>query len=160
MKILGIDPGSHATGYGIVSMQGAQPELLEYGCIQTRPKAPVAQRLFRIYDSLSKLLQDKKVDAVSIEEAFYAKNVKTTLALGQARGVILLASHQLGAKIFEYSPREIKKAATGNGAASKEQVQRMLQSIFAMSEVIEPADASDAVAAAYCHATRAKWGMT
>lgn len=154
MIILGIDPGTMVTGYGIINKSGSREEIIQFGSIRTSSRASFPKRLKRIYDSLSDIIQRNSIDVISLEEAFYAKNVKTTLSLGHARGVILLAAENAGIKVHEYSPREIKQSVTGNGAASKEQVQYMVQSILNYKDKIEPVDASDALAAAICHSNR------
>jgi crossover junction endodeoxyribonuclease RuvC len=151
---LGIDPGSLVTGYGIIDARNNTCEIVEYGCIRTNSKSPLPQRLSRIYHGLCLLIKNKEISEVGVEEAFYAKNVRTTLMLGHARGVILLAAENEKARISEYSPREIKKSVTGNGAASKEQVQYMVERILKAKEPILPSDASDALAVALCHINR------
>lgn len=154
MRILGIDPGTLATGYGLIEQKGNSHFLIDCGCIRTSTKFSLSKRLLKIYSELLKLIQASQASSVCVEEAFYAKNVRTTLILGHARGVILLAAETAGLDIFEYSPREIKKSVTGNGAASKEQVQFMVQRLLNIREIVEPTDASDALAVALCHAGR------
>ena len=153
MRLLGVDPGSHVTGYGIIE---SEPRLciVEYGCIRLGAKTPFPKRLAEIYDRLSGIILTNQIRTVCVEEAFFAENAKTALVLGHARGVILLAAQNAKAEIHEYSPREIKKSVTGNGAASKEQVQWMIQKILGANKPIEPLDASDALAVALCHANR------
>lgn len=153
MRFLGVDPGSHITGYGIIE---SEPRLciVEYGCIRLAAKTPLPKRLAEIYDRLTGIILSNQIGTVCVEEAFFAENAKTALVLGHARGVILLAAQNTKAEIHEYSPREIKKSVTGNGAASKEQVQWMIQKILGADRPIEPIDASDALAVALCHANR------
>lgn len=156
MRVLGIDPGTVVTGYGIIESRGTNNTLVEYGCIKTNSKSKLPRRLSNIYKGLTEIIKGKGIDAIGIEEAFYAKNVKTTLILGHARGVILLAAENTNIDIHEYSPREVKKSVTGNGAASKEQVQYMVQRILNIPQKIEPLDASDALAVAICLTYRMK----
>ncbi len=155
MRLLGVDPGSHVTGYGVID---CEPRVcaVDYGCIRPSAKASFPKRLAEIYDQLAELIVRHQIDAVCVEEAFYAKNVKTTLILGHARGVILLAAENARRAISEYSPREIKKSVTGNGAASKEQVQFMVQQILSLKKPVEPLDSADALAVALCHAQRSR----
>ena len=149
MLILGIDPGTANTGYGVVRGGGvAQPTLVECGVIRTKPRDPLPTRLREIYEGVRELLDRHRPDAVSVEDVFYAKNVRTTVVLGHARGVILLAAEQAGLAVNEYSPSEIKKAVVGTGAATKEQVQFMLTRLLRLKSVPQPTDAADGVAAA------------
>ncbi len=148
MIVLGIDPGTATTGYGVVRRDGAVPALVECGVIRTAATAALATRLATIFDGVQALLAQHRPDAVAVEEAFLNKNVRTTLVLGHARGVILLAAQQSGVPIHEYSPATIKKAVTGTGAATKEQVQFMTAKILRLRTVPSPADAADGVAAA------------
>ena len=149
MLILGIDPGTANTGYGVVRGGGAaQPTLVECGVIRTRARDPLPARLREIYEGVRELLDRHRPDAVSVEDVFYAKNVRTTVVLGHARGVILLAAEQAGLAVNEFAPSEIKKAVVGTGAATKEQVQFMLTRLLRLKSVPQPADAADGVAAA------------
>jgi len=149
MIVLGIDPGTACTGYGVV--QGDGPglvSLVECGVIRTRARDPLAARLTEIYDGVVELLARHRPDALSVEDVFYAKNVRTTVVLGHARGVVLLAGQQAGIDIRELPPAEIKKAVVGNGAATKEQVQFMLTRLLRLKTAPQPSDAADGVAAA------------
>lgn len=149
MLILGIDPGTANTGYGVVRGGGATlPSLVECGVIRTKARDPLPARLREIYEGVRELLDRHRPDAVSVEDVFYAKNVRTTVVLGHARGVILLAAEQAGLVVNEYSPSEIKKAVVGTGAATKEQVQFMLTRLLRLKSVPQPSDAADGVAAA------------
>jgi len=147
--VLGIDPGTAVTGYGVVRGErlGAAA-LIECGVIRTRAREPLATRLMEIYDGVSELIRTHRPDALAVEDVFYAHNVRTTVVLGHARGVILLAGQQAGIEILEYPPAEIKKTVVGNGAATKTQVQFMLTRLLRLKSVPTPSDAADGVAAA------------
>jgi crossover junction endodeoxyribonuclease RuvC len=147
--ILGIDPGTASTGYGVVRGDTLHSvSLIECGVIRTRPRDPLAARLKEIFDGVAELIARHQPDALSVEDVFYAKNVRTTVVLGHARGVVLLAGEQAGVAIHEIPPAEIKKAVVGNGAATKEQVQFMLTRLLRLKSVPQPSDAADGVAAA------------
>lgn len=148
--VLGIDPGTAVTGYGVVSFDGRTPSLVECGVIRTVAKQPLPARLRDIHDGVEELIARHRPDTVSVEDVFYARNVRTTVVLGHARGVILLAAEKAGLEIREYPPAEIKKAITGSGAATKEQVQFMVTKLLRLKSAPEPADAADGVAAALC----------
>ncbi len=149
MIVLGIDPGTASTGYGVIKGDGlGLVSLVECGVIRTRAREPLASRLLEIYDGVSELIARHRPDALSVEDVFYAKNVRTTVVLGHARGVVLLAGRQANLDIFELPPAEIKKAVVGNGAATKEQVQFMLTRLLKLKSVPQPSDAADGVAAA------------
>lgn len=149
MLVLGIDPGTAVTGYGLVrgDRPGA-PTLVECGVIRTRAREPLACRLAEIYEGVSQIIAEHRPTILSIEDVFYSKNVRTTVVLGHARGVIMLAAQQSGLAIHEYPPAAIKKAVVGNGAASKEQVQFMITRLLRLKSAPSPSDASDGVAAA------------
>ena len=152
MIVLGIDPGTQVTGYGVV--RGAGPSamaLVECGVIRTRPDDPLPARLRAIHDGVSELLQRHKPDVLSIEDVFYARNVRTTVTLGHARGVILLAGELDGVRIHEMAPATIKKAVVGAGAATKEQVQFMTTRLLRLKTAPRPSDAADGVAAALAY---------
>ncbi len=134
----------------------AQPQLLECGIIRTKPRDTLAQRLQEIHAGVVELIQRHKPDAMSVEDVFYARNVRTTIVLGHARGVILLAAANAGIEIAEYPPAEIKKAVVGTGAATKEQVQFMVMRLLRLKTPPQPADASDGVAAALAHCLSAR----
>ncbi|HJR64529.1 MAG TPA: crossover junction endodeoxyribonuclease RuvC [Gemmatimonadaceae bacterium] len=152
MIVLGIDPGTAATGYGIVSGEpfGAL-SLVECGVIRTDPRQPLPLRLREIYDDVRALIARHGPDVLSIEDVFYSRNVRTTVVLGHARGVVLLAAEQAGLEIHEYPPAEIKKAVVGTGAATKEQVQFMVTRLLRLKSVPQPTDAADGAAAALAH---------
>ena len=149
MLVLGIDPGTANTGYGVVRGGGAGfPSLVECGVIRTRARDPLPARLREIYEGVQELIDTHKPDALSVEDVFYSRNVRTTVVLGHARGVILLAAEQRGLVVNEFAPAEIKKAVVGTGGATKEQVQFMLTRLLRLKSVPTPSDAADGVAAA------------
>ncbi|HUQ19189.1 MAG TPA: crossover junction endodeoxyribonuclease RuvC [Gemmatimonadaceae bacterium] len=158
MIVLGIDPGTAVTGYGVVKGdRSLPPRLIECGVIRTRPRESLAKRLREIHDGVVELIARHRPDALAIEDVFYARNVRTTIVLGHARGVILLAGEQAGLEISEYPPAEIKKAIVGTGNATKEQVQFMVARILRLKTAPEPADAADGVAAALSHVMAARF---
>jgi crossover junction endodeoxyribonuclease RuvC len=150
MIILGIDPGTAATGYGVIKVSGNTLSCVDFGVIVTVPSEPLCRRLLLIYDGLCRKFDEHSPDRVSVEEAFYGKNVHTTLVLGHARGVAMLAAAQRGCGVFEYSPREIKKSVTGNGNAEKEQVKYMIKKLLGLPDDKTRQDAYDALAVAMC----------
>src|SRR5690348_15267768 len=152
MLVLGIDPGTANTGYGIVRGDRlGLVSLVECGVIRTRPRDPLPDRLGEIYEGVTELIARHRPDALSVEGVFYARNVRTTVVLGHARGVILLAGRQASLPIHEFPPAEIKKAVVGSGAATKEQVQFMLTRLLRLKAVPQPSDAADGVAAALAY---------
>jgi len=151
MRVLGIDPGSLVTGFGVVEEQANRLHVLAWGAIRTTPRQPLYERLRRIYDGLSEAVGTWKPHAVSVERVFFAENPKTALTLGHARGVALLTVAHASLPLVEYTALEIKKAVVGYGHAAKPQMQRMVQTLLRMDAVPEPVDAADALAAAICH---------
>jgi len=153
ITVLGIDPGTAVTGYGIVRRDGRNPlTLVECGVIRTRPRDDLANRLAEIHDGIEELIRRHKPGVLSIEDIFYARNVRTTVVLGHARGVILLAAVRAGLEIHEYPPAEIKKAVAGTGAATKLQIQFMVTRLLRLKSAPQPTDAADGVAAALAYA--------
>lgn len=150
MIILGIDPGTARTGYGVIQVKNNSVSWINSGVITSNSDMELPERLQKIFDSLTKIIEHHKPSFVSVEQAFYGKNVHTTLLLGHARGVAILAAIKNNAKIIEYSPREIKKAVTGNGNATKEQVEYMIKLLLSPPDTNAPSDAYDALAAALC----------
>jgi crossover junction endodeoxyribonuclease RuvC len=147
---MGIDPGTAATGYGVICVSGNALSCVDYGVIVTDTSEPLHRRLLRIYDGIGAKIGEHLPERVSVEEAFYGKNVHTTLVLGHARGVAMLAAAQRGCGVFEYSPREIKKSVTGNGNAEKEQVKYMIKKLLGLPDDKTRQDAYDALAVAMC----------
>jgi crossover junction endodeoxyribonuclease RuvC len=148
--VLGIDPGTARTGYGVVSGSGSSLRAVDHGCFETIDDRPLGARLLLIPEALVDLIETHRPDAVGVERLFFNRNVQTAFAVGQARGVALLAAAQHGLPVFEYGPHEVKIAVTGYGRASKEQVGRMIQMLLGMSELPRPDDAADALAVAVC----------
>lgn len=152
MKVLGIDPGTAVLGYGVVeSGPSRSPRLLECGTLTTPARDSLPARLRVIHDGTGALLARHRPDAMAVESAFYAKNVRTTVVLSHARGVILLAAEQAGVPVAEYSPALVKKTIVGRGAALKPQVGYMVAQLLRLSSAPEPGDAADGVAVALTH---------
>lgn len=155
MIILGVDPGSRVTGYGVISAEVNHVRCLEFGGLSGLTKGGsdlFSHRLKRIYAKLNDLLQRHSPAVIAVEEVFHAVNVKSALKLGHARGVVLLAAAQFDIPLFEYSPLEVKKAVVGYGRAEKVQIQMMVQTLLNLREKPQPHDAADALAVALCHA--------
>lgn len=150
MILFGIDPGTTVTGFGVISTKGNTVRWIDSGVITPRPKACLSEKLQQIYDGLMAKLSEHHPDTVCVEQAFYAKNVHTTLILGHARGVAILAAQKSGADVVEYSPREIKKSIVGNGNAAKEQIVYMIKMLLAPPTQHAKTDAYDALAIALC----------
>lgn len=157
MIVLGIDPGTALTGYGIVERQGSQLRAVAYGCLETLPTHGLPQRLLEIHNGVLELIDAHNPLFVGVERLFFNRNVQTAFAVGQARGVVLLAAAERGIPVFEYGPHEVKLAVTGYGRAGKNQVQRMVQLMLGMAALPKPDDAADALAVAIClaHGQRA-----
>ena len=151
MKILGLDPGTATTGYGIIDEQEGQLRAVAYGVIVTGADLPAAQRLQAIYQELSRLLERYRPDTAAIEELFFGRNITTAIAVGQARGVLLLALANANLPIAEYSPPQVKDAVTGYGKADKKQVQIMVCNLLDLAEPPRPDDAADGLAVALAH---------
>jgi crossover junction endodeoxyribonuclease RuvC len=151
MVILGIDPGTATTGFGVIKCDNDNLSLLDFGCIQTLKSYPLAKRLEQISIDLEEIINTWHPDNVAIEELFFSKNVKTAMNVAHARGAIMQKLSEKGYKIFEYKPQNIKEAVCGYGKAEKIQVQKMVQQILNMSEMPRPDDAADALAVAICH---------
>lgn len=156
MIVLGIDPGTAATGYGLVQRSGNRLSLVDYGCFETIAASALPERLLHIHRAIAELIEEHRPGLVGVERLFFNRNVQTAFAVGQARGVVLLAAAQAGVPVFEYGPHEVKMAVTGYGRAGKEQVQRMVQVVLGMDALPRPDDAADALAVAIClaHAER------
>ena len=153
--VLGVDPGTAVTGYGVVARSGdGALSLLECGVVRTHPRAPLAERLRDIYEGVAEVIARARPTAVAVEDVFYAKNVRTSVVLGHARGVVLLAAALRGITVAEYPPAEVKSAVVGAGAATKEQVGWMVQKLLRLREPPKPHDAADGVAVALCHCFR------
>ncbi|HJQ68171.1 MAG TPA: crossover junction endodeoxyribonuclease RuvC [Blastocatellia bacterium] len=151
LRVLGVDPGSDTTGYGVIDSLGGGYELVEYAGIRAPARFAFAERLYIITQKLEEVIERLRPHACAVEETFYAVNVKSALKLGHVRGVILVAAARAGVPVFEYSPLEIKSALVGYGRAEKHQVQEMVRLLLGLKDPPEPLDASDALAAAICH---------
>jgi crossover junction endodeoxyribonuclease RuvC len=151
MRVLGIDPGSLVTGFGVVEEEASRLQALAWGAVRTTTRQPLSERLKRIYDGLSEAMRTWQPEAVSVERVFFAENPQTALTLGHARGVALLTVAHAALPLVEYSALEIKMAVVGYGRAAKSQIQQMVKTLLRLDEVPQPADAADALAAAICH---------
>jgi crossover junction endodeoxyribonuclease RuvC len=154
--VLGIDPGTAMTGYGLVERTGSRLRAIDYGCLETPSTMELPQRLLLIQQGIAELIETHRPDLVAVERLFFNKNVQTAFAVGQARGVALLTAAQFGLPVHEYGPHEVKMAVTGYGRAEKAQVQRMVQTVLGLAVLPRPDDAADALAIAIClaHAHR------
>ncbi len=154
MRILGIDPGLQLTGYGVIDYRPGRSKLIDAGVIRLTPKTSIAQRLVELEAELESLIKEARPDACGVEQlyAHYA-HPRTAILMGHARGVILLCVQRSGAKLIEMPANRIKKSLTGNGHASKPQMQRSIQQVFKLSALPEPPDVADALAIALCCGT-------
>lgn len=160
MIILGVDPGTAATGYGVVARSGdGAVSLLECGVIRTGSKAPLPERLRDIYEGIIDVLDRHSPEAVAVEGVFFGKNVRSAVVLGHARGAILLAAALRQLDVVEYPPAEVKSAVVGHGSATKDQVGYMVQKLLRLKEPPKPHDAADGVAVALCHCFRGCGGL-
>ena len=163
MIVLGIDPGTAHTGYGVVLSRGQRRAALDGGVIGTGPAEPLERRLARIHTRVCDLISEHQPAAVAVEDLFFGQNVRTAFAVGQARGAVLLSAGLAGVPCFTYTPQAIKQAVCGSGRAEKDQVQRMVGALLSLPEPPRPDHAADALAVAICHAngraTRAAVGQ-
>jgi len=151
LRILGIDPGLNITGYGAVDFVGGEPRIVEAGTLRTRAKADMPERIAQIHADLAELLAELKPDRVAVEKIYaHYKHPRTAILMAHARGVILLAAAQAGVGVVDLPATKIKKSLTGNGHASKRQVQRAIGSVFSLDAAPEPPDVADALAIALC----------
>jgi crossover junction endodeoxyribonuclease RuvC len=157
MRILGIDCGSERTGYGVIDSDGRSHRLRVAGVIRTSTKAPLAERLMTIAAGLREIIAAEAPEAAAVEAVFHAANTQTALKLAHVRGVALLVLAEAGLAVGEYSPLEIKTSVVGYGRAEKEQVQLMVGSLLQLEEIVKSKDASDALAAAICHANQVRY---
>ena len=155
MRVLGLDPGSRRTGYGLVVRNGNQLRCLEQGAIAPAPRLELPQRLHDIASRVGEVIERTAPDTVVVEKAFYHESVQSTLVLGHVRGALLVAAVSRGVQVAEYTPREIKMSVVGRGGASKDQVSFMVRRLLGVTGSLSP-DAADALAAAICHLHRAK----
>lgn len=152
MRILGIDPGVAIVGYGVIEYNQNQFKVIDYGKITTPAHTPLPKRLKLVYDGMTQLVETFKPDVVAMEELFFNTNVTTAIAVGHARGVLVLGAENAGVPVSEYTPLQIKQAVTGYGRADKNQVQQMVKMFLNLTEVPKPDDTADALAVAICHA--------
>lgn len=157
MIILGVDPGTATTGYGVIDYARGNIKLLDFGVIETSPKESTEKRLEILFDELAKIIAEYKPEEVAVEELFFSNNAKTAIKVGQARGVILLAAQKAGVNISEYTPMQVKNGICGYGGADKKQVQKMVQMLLNLPEIPHPDDAADALAIAICHSSARKY---
>lgn len=151
MRILGIDPGSETTGWGVIDGDARRYRLVECGAVRASPGQKFPSRLLRIADALEEIIQRHQPEACALEDGFLATNVKVTLKLGQVRGVAMLVAQRASLDVFEYSPRLVKQTVAGHGNAEKFQVQQMVKTLLSLDTAPEPYDAADALAVAICH---------
>ena len=151
MRVLGIDPGTLTSGYGIVAEEDHKLFHVVSGGISPSAKQPFPKRLKKIYEELEKIIEAYKPHVVVVEDLFVSKNIKSALKLGHARGVAILAAMNAELPVFEYAPLEVKQAVAGHGTAEKKQVQLMVKTLLDLPKAPHPADAADALAAAICH---------
>ncbi|MBR5191911.1 MAG: crossover junction endodeoxyribonuclease RuvC [Clostridia bacterium] len=159
MIILGFDPGLATLGYGVIYKdEKHKPQMVDYGIISTAKEDNLAERLVKLEKGIEQVIEKFKPDEIAIEELFFAKNVKTGIAVAHARGVLLLTVMKKCSKIFEYTPLQIKQALTGYGRADKPQMQKMVKTLLNLKSIPRPDDAADALAVALCHAQTNKLG--
>ncbi len=151
MRILGVDPGLSRTGWGVLDADGTGVQLIDRGVITTTSKDAFPRRLLKIYSGLQDIVIRFAPDVVAIEDVIFVENARIALKLGQARGVVLLLAAQQNLTVASYAPKTIKESLTGNGSASKLQMQRMVKSLLGLSEIPSPHDVADAIAVALCH---------
>lgn len=149
MVLLGIDPGSRKTGWGVLRWEGSTVSALGWGIIESDDRSPMPERLRTLHEGLSRVIAQYRPQRAAIESLFHSRNVKSALVLAQARGVLLLAAAEAGLPVEEYAPLEVKRALTGYGRAEKSQLQYMIVKILGLSET-PPPDASDALSVAFC----------
>lgn len=155
MIVLGVDPGIANTGYGVVRSEGAKLVAVQFGVIETRAAAPLEQRLAEVFSDIGDLIESFQVDAVAVEDLYFGANVSSALAVGQARGVVLLAAGQRGVPVRAYTPQQVKAAVCGVGRADKQQVARMVARLLGLAAAPRQDHAADALAVAVCDTSRA-----
>ncbi len=151
MRILGIDPGTVAMGYGVIDSSDDETTLVDCGVLDCPVRSPIGERLSFLYEELGKIISRYQPDVVAVEQPFIAKNVKSALAIGRAQAVAILAAANQGLLTYEYTPTQIKQRVANYGASSKEQIQEMVKLQLGLSRIPEPSDAADALAVALCH---------
>lgn len=156
MIILGIDPGTATTGFGVIEVKDDNINLLDYGCITTKANSPLAKRLNQISSDINEIISMWKPDQIAMEELFFSKNVKSAIHVAHARGALMQKIADNGYEVHEYKPQHVKEAVSGYGRADKKQVQKMVQLILKMDHLPKPDDAADALAVAICHLNHSK----
>ncbi len=151
MKILGIDPGTIAMGYGVIESRDDEIALIDCGALTTAARSPIGERLSYLYNQLSEIVSGYQPDAVAVEQPFIAKNVKSALAIGRAQAIAILTAANKGIPTYEYTPTLIKQRVANYGASSKEQIQEMVKLQLGLSQIPQPSDTADALAVALCH---------
>ncbi|NQU99632.1 MAG: crossover junction endodeoxyribonuclease RuvC [Parcubacteria group bacterium] len=159
MIILGIDPGTATTGFGVIRKEGNKLYPIDYGCIETKPNMAMPDRLNEILKQTEKIIKKHKPDTMACEELFFFKNAKTVITVAQARGVLIVAGRKNMVSVFEYTPLQIKQALTGYGRAEKKQIQKMVKLLLNLDKIPKPDDAADALAVAICHANSVKMNL-
>jgi len=157
IRILGIDPGTIAMGYGAIECRGDEIALVECGALITAARSPIGERLSYLYSQLMEIISRHQPDTVAIEQPFVAKNVKSALAIGRAQAIAILAAANTGIPSHEYTPTQIKQRVANYGASSKEQIQEMVRLQLKLAETPKPSDAADALAVALCHFGEMRW---
>jgi len=151
MRILGIDPGTRVTGYGVIESHGDELAMVDSGALVCSEHLPIGERLSYLYNELQAIIQRHQPDAAAVEQPFVAKNVRSAMAIGRAQAIALLAAASRGIPTYEYTPAQIKQSVANYGASSKEQIQEMVRLQLGLAEVPQPNDAADALAVAICH---------
>jgi crossover junction endodeoxyribonuclease RuvC len=154
--VMGIDPGVASTGFGVVRVEGGKMTAVDGGVIEAAAGEPAESRLARIHEAVAELLVSHQPSAAALEDVYFGKNVRSAIAVGQARGVVLLAAGQRAVPCFDYTPQAVKMAVCGSGAAAKQQVQRMVGALLNLPQPPKSDHASDALAVAICHAARTR----
>ena len=152
MRILGIDPGYAIVGWGVIDYENSRFRVVDYGSVQTKAGTDTVERLEKVYQGINTIIERYKPEHMAIEELFFNTNVTTGIAVGHARGVILLALAQKNCPFYEYTPSQVKQAVVGYGKAEKRQVMELTRSILGLKKIPRPDDAADALALAVCHA--------
>ena len=156
MRIIGVDPGTATTGFGVIEHDHGKYRFVDAGVITTPPDQPMHERLVTIHEELRQVIAEVKPDAAAVELLYFATNVTTAMTVGQARGVILLTLAEAGLTPFEYTPMQIKQAVTGYGGAKKPQIQEMVRVLLKLPQIPKPDDAADGLAIAITHANQLK----
>ncbi len=159
MRVIGIDPGTAITGWGVIEGDGQKLHLVAYGVVITPAQQSLPQRLQTIYSELTVIIRQWQPETSAIEELFFSNNAKTALTVGHGRGVAMLALANANLSIAEYKPMEVKQAITGHGGADKAQIQQMVKLLLELEDIPRPDDAADALAVAICHLHSARWRL-